>query len=78
MEELAELVKQESVEKVIFDNYLKTVQSYNLAKATKVEVIDRFQLILEIFTKRATTKEAQMQIQLAKLRRNLTHAKERV
>jgi len=78
VEELAELVKQESVEKVIFDNNLKTVQSYNLAKATKVEVIDRFQLILEIFTRRATTTEAQMQIQLAKLRRNLTHAKERV
>ncbi len=78
MEELAELVRQESAEKVIFDNYLKTVQTYNLAKATKVEVIDRFQLILEIFTRRATTVEAQMQIQLAKLRHNLTHAKERV
>lgn len=63
---------------MIFDNSLKPVQSYNLAKATNVEIIDRFQLILEIFTKRATTTEAQMQIQLAKLRYDLAQAKERV
>jgi GTP-binding protein HflX len=43
-----------------------------------VENIDRFELILEIFTKRATTSEAQMQIQLAKLRRDLAQAKEKV
>lgn len=78
VEELAELVKQESAEKVIFDNLLRPVQSYNLAKATNVEIIDRFQLILEIFTKRATTAEAQMQIKLARLRYDLTQAKERV
>jgi len=63
---------------VIFDNPLRPTQAYNLAKATNVEIIDRFQLILEIFTKRATTTEAQMQIQLAKLRYDLTQAKERV
>jgi GTP-binding protein HflX len=49
-----------------------------LAKATHVEVIDRFQLILEIFTKRATTTEAQLQIQLATVRNELKHAKEKV
>jgi GTP-binding protein HflX len=78
VEELAQLVKEREAEKVIFDNPLKPVQSYNLAKATNVEAIDRFQLILEIFTKRATTTEAQMQIQLAKLRYDLAQAKERV
>jgi GTP-binding protein HflX len=78
VEELAKLVKETGAEKVIFDNPLKPVQSYNLAKATSVEAIDRFQLILEIFTKRATTTEAQMQIQLARLRYDLTQAKERV
>ena len=78
VEELAELVKKNDAEKVIFDNLLKPVQSYNLAKATNVEVIDRFQLILEIFTRKATTTEAQMQIQLAKLQYDLTQAKERV
>ncbi|MGD0070498.1 MAG: GTPase HflX [Candidatus Bathyarchaeia archaeon] len=78
VEELAELVKETGAEKVIFDNQLKTRQTYNLAKATRVEAIDRFQLILEIFTKRATTTEAQMQIQLATLQNELKHAKEKV
>ncbi len=78
MEELANLVKEKTAERVIFDNQLRPVQSYNLAKATNVEVIDRFQLILEIFTKRAKTTEAQMQIKLAKLRYDLAQAKERV
>jgi len=54
------------------------VQSYNLAKATNVEVIDRFQLILEIFARRASTREARLQIQLAKLKYELAHAKEKV
>jgi GTP-binding protein HflX len=78
VEELAELVKDNGAEKVIFDNPLRPVQSYNLAKATRVEAIDRFQLILEIFTKRATTTEAHLQIRLAKLRYDLAQAKERV
>jgi GTP-binding protein HflX len=78
VKELADLVKETGAEKVIFDNPLRSVQSYNLAKATGVEAIDRFQLILEIFTRRATTTEAQLQIQLAKMEYELAHAKERV
>jgi len=78
VEELAALVKENGAEKVIFDNSLRTIQAYNLAKATKVETIDRFQLILEIFTKRATTTEANLQIQLATLKNELKHAKEKV
>jgi len=78
VEELAALVEQKGAEKVIFDNLLRPVQSYNLAKATKVEIIDRFQLILEIFTRRATTAEANMQIKLASLKYDLTKAKEKV
>jgi GTP-binding protein HflX len=78
VEELAEFAKKTDAQKVIFDNPLKAIQSYNLAKATGVEAIDRFQLILEIFTRRATTTEAQLQIQLAKVQYELAHAKERV
>jgi GTP-binding protein HflX len=78
VEELAQMVQEKGANKVIFDNQLKTRQTYNLAKATHVEVIDRFQLILEIFTKRATTTEAQLQIQLATLRNELKHSKEKV
>jgi GTP-binding protein HflX len=72
------LVAETGAEKVIFDNNLRTLQAYNLAKATHVEVIDRFQLILEIFTRRATTTEAKLQIQLATLKNELKHAKEKV
>jgi len=76
--ELATLVKETGAKKILFDNPLKSVQSYNIAKATGVEAIDRFKLILEIFTRRATTTEAKLQIQLATLRYELAHAKERV
>lgn len=77
-EELADMVKKLSAEKVIFENELQPRQTYNLANITNVEIIDRFQLILEIFAKRASTKEAQLQIQLARLHRQLPRAKESV
>jgi len=76
--ELAELVAKNDAKKTIFDNELKPVQAYNLAKTTGVEAIDRFQLILEIFAHRASTLEAKLQIELAKLRYELSRAKERV
>lgn len=76
--EIANLVREKNVERLIFDNPLKPVQAYNLARATGVEAIDRFQLILEIFAKRASTTEAKLQIQLAKLKYELAHAKEKV
>ncbi|MCL2172455.1 MAG: GTPase HflX [Candidatus Bathyarchaeota archaeon] len=78
VEELVALVKDTGASKVIFDNSLRMLQNYNLAKATKVEVIDRFQLILEIFARRATTTEAQLQIQLATVQNELRHAREKV
>ncbi|MFQ6068512.1 MAG: GTPase HflX [Candidatus Bathyarchaeia archaeon] len=78
VKEIAQLAKENNVEKIIFDNRLKSVQAYNLAKETGVEAIDRFQLILEIFTRRASTTEAKLQVQLAKLRYELAHAKEKV
>jgi GTP-binding protein HflX len=78
VKELAELIKETGAQKIIFDNPLKPVQAYNIAKTTSVEAIDRFQLILEIFVRRATTTEAKLQIQLAKLKYELTRAKEKV
>ena len=76
--ELAELVDEVNAERVIFDNELKPIQSYNLAKVVGVEIIDRFQLILEIFSKRASTNEAHLQIRLARLRHQLPRAREMV
>jgi len=76
--ELARLVQDLRADRLIFDNSLKTIQSYNLAKITGVEAIDRFQLILEVFVKQASTEEAKLQIQLAKLRYQLPRARESV
>jgi GTP-binding protein HflX len=76
--ELAESVKKTGAKKIIFDNDLTPYQCYNLAKVTGVVAIDRFQLILEIFAKRASTYEAELQIQLASFRYELSRAKERV
>ena len=76
--DLADLVNKTGAEKIVFDNPLTPVQAYNLAKVTGLEVIDRFQLILEIFSLRASTYEAELQIQLATLRYELSKAKERI
>ena len=58
--DLAMLVDKTKAERIIFDNNLTPVQSYNLAKITGIIVIDRFQLILEIFSIRASTYEAEL------------------
>ncbi|WGM90689.1 MAG: GTPase HflX [Candidatus Bathyarchaeum tardum] len=76
--ELVELVEKTGAKKIIFDNNLSPFQSYNLAALTGLEVIDRFQLILEIFLIRASTYEAELQVQLASLRYELSRAKERI
>jgi GTP-binding protein HflX len=76
--ELAALVETVNAERVIFDNEVTPRQAYNLAQVADVEIIDRFQLILEIFSKRASTNEAHLQIRLARLRRQLPRAREMV
>jgi len=73
--ELVELVRQRDASKVIFDNDLSTAQAYNLAKMTGVEAIDRFKLILEIFSERASTTESKLQIELANLNYMLPRAR---
>jgi len=76
--ELAETAAKLEAEKIIVGSELKTVQVYNLAKLTRLEVVDRSHLILEIFVRRASTKEAKLQIDLARLQYELAHAKEKV
>lgn len=52
---------------VIFDRELSPTQQRNLEKALDVKVLDRTQLILDIFARRARTKEGQLQVELAQL-----------
>lgn len=67
VEELAALVKETSAELVIFDQNLTGVQARNLQKVVAVQVLDRTQLILDIFAKRAQSHEGKLQVELAQL-----------
>ena len=53
---------------VIVDNELSQAQLRNLEKATTLAVLDRTQLILDIFARRARTREGQLQVELAQLK----------
>lgn len=65
--ELAQAVIDESLELIIIDHPLTPVQQRNLEKETKAKVLDRTGLILEIFGRRARTKEGSLQVELAHL-----------
>ena len=72
VEDIAEFVRAEEVGLVIMDCALSPVQQRNLEKAFSAKVIDRTGLILEIFGRRARTREGALQVELAHLayRRN--------
>ncbi len=68
VQELKGLVYTEKADLVVFNNALSPKQLANLAHDLEVEVIDRTNLILNIFADRARTKEAKMQVDYAKLK----------
>jgi GTP-binding protein HflX len=67
VDEVASLIKQHEAELVIVDHALSPIQQRNLEEAWHCKVIDRTGLILEIFGKRASTKEGVLQVELAHL-----------
>ena len=67
VEELAGIVAEKEAELVIVDHALTPVQQRNLETALKAKVLDRTGLILEIFGRRARTKEGTLQVELAHL-----------
>jgi len=66
-EELAERVIQYEADVVIFDNNLSPAQIRELERILKVKVLDRSELILDIFATRAQTRQARLQVELAQL-----------
>ena len=66
-EEIAALVKEREIALVVMDCALSPVQQRNLEKAFAAKVIDRTGLILEIFGRRARTREGALQVELAHL-----------
>ncbi len=67
LDELRMLVHSTESDVVIFDRDLSPTQLRNLERALPCRVVDRTQLILDIFARRARTREGQLQVELAQL-----------
>jgi GTP-binding protein HflX len=65
--ELAERAKRFKADVVVFDNDLSPGQIRELEKVLKIKVLDRSELILDIFATRAKTRQAKLQVELAQL-----------
>jgi len=70
-EEIAALAKEAAADVLIFDNELTPSQQRNWEKLTGMLVIDRQEVILDIFAKRAQTREARLQVDLARMEYSL-------
>lgn len=75
VEELKQLVESRDADVVIFDNDLSPGQVRNLEKALGVKVLDRTELILDIFATHAQTYEARLAVELAQLEYSLPRLK---
>ncbi|MEO6023887.1 MAG: GTPase HflX [Burkholderiales bacterium] len=69
VEEIAEAVKQQAAQFVLFNHDITAAQERNVERVVGVRVIDRTGLILEIFAKRAKSFEGKLQVELAQLER---------
>jgi GTP-binding protein HflX len=67
VEELKAIVQAEEADVVVFDNDLGPAQTRNLEKKLEVKVVDRTEMILDIFATHAQTHEAHLQVELAQL-----------
>jgi GTP-binding protein HflX len=65
LEEIRDYVQGKNIRIIIFDDELSGAQINNIEKATDVKVIDRSDLILDIFARRAKTAQARAQVELA-------------
>lgn len=65
--EIGKKVKEKNIQVVVFDDELSPAQVRNLEKILECKVIDRTQLILDVFARRAKSREGKLQIELAQL-----------
>src|SRR5690606_12272615 len=68
LDELRDAAEREAATLIIFDDERSPAQARNVEQAICVRVMDRAELILDIFATRARTSEARMQVELAQLR----------
>ena len=67
LEEISSFVEDQEIDLVIFDDELTPTQLRNLEKYFKIRILDRTNLILDIFASRARTAHAKVQVELAQL-----------
>jgi GTP-binding protein HflX len=75
LEQLERMVRATDASVVIFDNDLSPAQIRNLEQALEVKVLDRTEVILDIFSTRAQTHEARLAVELAQLEYSLPRLK---
>ena len=75
VDEIKQLIDEENIEVFIVDRDLSPAQGRNLEKKLECRVIDRTELILDIFARRAQSKQAKLQVELAQLRYQLPRLK---
>ncbi|MBN2795241.1 MAG: GTPase HflX [Clostridia bacterium] len=71
VEEVKQACEALGADLVVFNDELSGAQMRNLSEAIEVQVVDRTAVILDIFAKRATTKEGKLQVELAQLKYRL-------
>src|SRR5213594_3757741 len=76
LEELKEAVRSSGVQLVVVAGALRPSQHFELEQALKVQCFDRLRVILEIFTRRASSREAKLQVELAMLQYEVPILKE--
>lgn len=75
LEQLKHMVSATEADVIVFDNDLSPAQVRNLEQATEVKVLDRTELILDIFSTRAQTHESRLAVELAQLEYSLPRLK---
>lgn len=65
--DLRETVRENDVDLVVFQNLLRPNQQANLERELNVKVLDRREIILDIFARRARSREGKLQVELAQL-----------
>lgn len=75
VEEIHNFIDRNGVGLVIFENYLTSRQIMSLERELSVPVIDKYDLILNVFERHAGSREAKLQIELARLKRNMPYIK---
>lgn len=68
IDEIRDFIDREEIDVLIVEDELTPSQIRNMEKLLNIEILDRTRLILDIFASRAQTKEAKMQVEIARLR----------